>query len=69
MFSVSSGYLLVGAVQQRQADSVLDFGVSGMTRLGRCECVGVSVCIRHKKDSNVSGTYPITTTACTISYG
>lgn len=44
-FPVSPGYLLAGAAQQRQLGSVLDFGVSGTTRLCRC----VSGCVADIK--------------------
>lgn len=55
-FSVSPGYLLVGAVQQRQVDSLVDFGVSEMTRV--CRCARVSDYSRHKKIQMYLGFIP-----------
>lgn len=55
-FSVSPGYLLLGAVQQRQVDSLADFGVSEMTRL--CRCARVSEYSRHKKVQMYLGFIP-----------
>lgn len=36
-FSVSPGYLLLGAVQQRQVDSLVDFGVRNDMAVSVCE--------------------------------
>lgn len=55
-FSVSPGYWLLGAVQQRQLDSLVDFGVSEMTRL--CRCARVSEYSRHKKIQMYLGFIP-----------